>query len=110
MNTPRAAITPKAARIITTSRVCDASVATKPSVLGLLAGVAPSPRFDRRLPLAVEDRLRLGPLHAGAVRRAETGPFLFQNHKPHYLRRSSGDPSKGRVNAYAFSFRSTCRR
>jgi hypothetical protein len=34
----------------------------------------PQEQRDRRLPVAIEDRLRLGPLHTPRVRRTETGP------------------------------------
>src|SRR6266511_2352437 len=34
----------------------------------------PNQQRDRRLPVAVEDRLRLGPLHRTQLRRASTGP------------------------------------
>jgi hypothetical protein len=48
---------------------------------------------DRRFAVAVENCLRFSTLHAARVRRAEAGPFLLENHKTAYLRRSTGDPS-----------------
>src|SRR4030095_5347908 len=47
----------------------------------------PHQQRDRRLPVAVEDRLCLRPLHTSSVRPPEPGPFLLENHKILCLRR-----------------------
>src|SRR5919108_1124999 len=64
----------------------------------------PHQQRHRRLPVAVEDRLRLGPLHAGRVRRAEPGPFLLQNHKNPLTSALARRSLRGEVNAYGFPF------
>jgi hypothetical protein len=50
----------------------------------------PQQQTDRRLPIAIQNRLRLGTLHRVQLRRAEAGP--------------SPPASHGEVNAYRFSF------
>src|SRR4029453_14691969 len=52
----------------------------------------PHQQRDRRLPVAVEDRLCLRPLHTSSVRPPEPGPFLLENHKILCLRRPDCDP------------------
>src|SRR6266508_1744593 len=41
----------------------------------------PQQQRNRRLPVTIEDRLRLGPFHTTRIRRPETGPFLLENNK-----------------------------